>query len=227
VTSSRKRILGIWLLVGCLASGAGCVALRSSGDEPPFRGVSIKASGSYQDARLLNSAWQLPVARAFRPRMAPQNNPSSCGPSSLANIQRSFGEVATEASVLQGTGQCWFGICAGGLTLDELAELGRVGMHRDVQVLRDLSYPEFLEQMGHANDPKQRVVINFHRAPLFGEGHGHFSPVGGYLAAQNLVLVLDVNAKYKPFLVDARRLFEAMDTVDASSSKKRGLLIVR
>ena len=224
--TSRRRTLGLWLLAGGLASGAGCVTLRSSDAGPPFRGVSIKASDSYQDTRLLESAWQLPVARAFRQRVDPQNNPSSCGPSSLANIQRSFGGAGTEASVLQGTGKCWFGICLGGLTLDELAEVGRIGTHRDVRVLRDLSYAEFLEQMEQVNDPKQRVVINFHRAPLFGEGHGHFSPVGGYLAEQNLVLVLDVNANYKPFLVDARRLFEAMDTVDASSSKKRGLLIV-
>jgi hypothetical protein len=227
MTSSRRRTLGLWLLAGCLASGAGCVALRSSDAAPPFHGVSIKASGSYQDPRLLESAWQLPVARAFGQRLDPQNNPSSCGPSSLANIQRSFGRSGTEESVLHGTGKCWFGVCLGGLTLDELAEVARVGTHRDVQVLRDLSYAEFLAQMGRVNDPKQRMVINFHRTPLFGEGHGHFSPVGGYLAEQNLVLVLDVNANYMPFLVDARRLFEAMDTVDASSSKKRGLLIVR
>ncbi len=38
------------------------------------------------------------------------------------------------------------------------------------------------------------------------------------------MLVLDVNGHYQPFLVDARRLFEAMDTTDPASGKKQGLL---
>ncbi len=69
-------------------------------------------------------------------------------------------------------------------------------------------------------------MINFHRRPLFGEGHGHFSPIGGFLEDRDLVFILDVNARYQPFLVDARRLYEAMDTTDSASNKKRGLLLV-
>jgi hypothetical protein len=68
------------------------------------------------------------------------------------------------------------------------------------------------------------VLINFHRKPLFGAGGGHHSPIGGYLEAEDLVFVLDVNERFGPWLVSTPRLFEAMDTVDSSSGAKRGLL---
>jgi hypothetical protein len=41
-----------------------------------------------------------------------------------------------------------------------------------------------------------------------------------------LVLVLDVNKKYGPWLVKSDRLYEAMNTVDATAQKKRGLLLI-
>jgi hypothetical protein len=169
-------------------------------------------------------AWELPVARLFGHRVEAQRNPSTCGPSSLANVERSFGLPRSEESILHGTGTCWLGICLGGLTLDELAALARTSTRHQVAVLRDLEYEEFRAEMRRSNDPSRRTVINFHRNPLFGQGHGHFSPIGGFLEDRNLVFILDVNALYQPFLVDARRLFEAMDTMDSASGKKRGLL---
>ena len=60
--------------------------------------------------------------------------------------------------------------------------------------------------------------------PLFGTGGGHHSSIGGYLEAEDLVFVLDVNASYQPWLVSTARLFEAMDTVDSASGEKRGLI---
>ena len=95
---------------------------------------------------------------------------------------------------------------------------------RTVTILRDLDLDHFRQELAHANDPARRYTVNFTRAPLFGRGGGHHSPVGGYLADRDLVLVLDVNAKYKPWLVSTERLFHAVDTVDRSSHRKRGLL---
>jgi hypothetical protein len=57
-------------------------------------------------------------------------------------------------------------------------------------------------------------------------GGGHHSPIAGYLADQDLVLVLDVNRKYGPWLVQSARLYDAMNTVDTGSGKKRGLLLI-
>ena len=62
---------------------------------------------------------------------------------------------------------------------------------RSVTVLRDLTPEAFRDQLGHVNDPSRRYVINFAPAPIFGSGVGHHSPIGGYLEAEDLVLVLD------------------------------------
>ena len=78
--------------------------------------------------------------------------------------------------------------------------------------------------MAKGNDPSERIVINFTREPLFGRGHGHFSPVLGYIADQDLVFVGDVNAKFKPWLVPTQRLFDAQNTIDSDSGLKRGVL---
>jgi hypothetical protein len=93
-------------------------------------------------------------------------------------------------------------------------------------VLRDLDRDSFREHLRHTNDPSRRYVVNFTRGPLFGTGGGHHSPIGGYLADRDLVLVLDVNKAYGPWLVKADRLYEAMDTLDNTSQRKRGLLMI-
>lgn len=61
------------------------------------------------------------------------------------------------------------------------------------------------------------------RTQIFGAGVGHHSPTGGYLEAEDLVFVLDVNSDYQPWLVERKRLFAAVNTFDGD--KKRGLLI--
>jgi len=39
-------------------------------------------------------------------------------------------------------------------------------------------------------------------------------------------LVLDVNAKYRPWLVKPARLYEATNTVDTTADRKRGPLLI-
>jgi len=102
--------------------------------------------------------------------------------------------------------------------------VARAATGREVTVLRDLTLDQFRTELARTNDPDLRYVINFHRGLLFGKGTGHHSPIGGYLADDDLVFVLDVNEKFGPWLVDTERLFRAMDEVDGSTKKKRGLL---
>jgi hypothetical protein len=83
-----------------------------------------------------------------------------------------------------------------------------------------------LAQISRANDPSRRYVINFSRGPLFGTGGGHHSPIAGYLDEDDLVLILDVNKKYGPWLIKSQRLYEAMNTVDTTAQKRRGLLLI-
>jgi hypothetical protein len=174
---------------------------------------------------LIDSAWKLPVAATFNTDVTWQSNGSRCGPASVANALRSLGEEeTTEAEVLDGTGMCWTGFCIIGLTLDELADVARTKTRRKVSVLRNLTADEFHEHMRHANDPGRRYIINFTREKIFGAGSGHHSPIGGYLEAEDLVFVLDVNEDDTPWLIERERLFSAMDTLDGD--EKRGLLLI-
>ncbi|MFL5349084.1 MAG: phytochelatin synthase family protein [Hyalangium sp.] len=192
--------------------------------------VSIKASAAYQDPSLLARAWQLPVAAEYaHAGEVFQPNVSFCGPTSAANVLRTLGHPgATPQQVLEGTGKCTLGFCWGGLTLDQLAEVvrGNLKPPAGVQVLRGLSLEEFRQHLRHVNEPQRRYIINFDRGPLFGTVGGHHSPIAGYLEQEDLVLVLDVNEKYRPWLVPTERLYQAMTTVDSSSGLQRGLLLI-
>lgn len=173
---------------------------------------------------LLDRAWRLPTAATFNRTITWQTNGSLCGPASLANSFRSLGDdKRTEAEVLRGTGRCPLGFCLMGLTLDELAEVARHS-NRKVTVLRDLTPDDFREHLRRSNDPSRRYIANFSREPVFGAGVGHHSPIGGYLEAEDLVFVLDVNGEFQPWLIERERLYSALTTFDGS--KKRGLLLI-
>jgi hypothetical protein len=221
-----KRVLRWGLRGGALiALGvAAAVFLRAEAPLPPGFS-SIREAPAFQDARLLERAWALPVAKTFPRPLLSQRNPSSCGPTSVANVVRSAGEPMQPDDVAAHGSGCVAGFCFGGLTLAQLADATRASSPSwQVTELHPATLEAFREELRHANEPGRRLIINFTRRPLFGTGGGHHSPIGGYLTAEDLVFVLDVNERFGPWLVSSARLFEAMDTVDASSGQKRGLL---
>lgn len=224
--ANKRRLSIAVVLVGLLASFAVArVALRPA----IYDVVSIRELPSYQDPQLLERAWALPVAASYGPdALQFQAKRSYCGPTSLANVMVSLGldDDATPEAVLEGTGYCWIGQCIPGLTLDELGEIAQQQLDAEVLLLRDLDLASFREHMRNSNDPQRRYVINFLRGPLFRQGGGHHSPIGGYLEQEDLVFVLDVNAEFQPWLVETERLFAAMDTIDSSTEQKRGLLLI-
>jgi hypothetical protein len=146
------------------------------------------------------------------------------GPPPLPTRIGRWEAAITEGKVLAGTGRCWTGACIFGLTLDELADVARANTARKVTVLRDLSEEQFQEHLRRSNDLGRRYIVNFSREKIFGGGVGHHSPIGGYLESEDLVFILDVNPDYRPWLVERRRLFAAVNTPDGD--KKRGLLLI-
>lgn len=210
----------ISLVIAAGLLGAGALVVGQS--RVPSEAV---ASSVTRTPELIERAWHLPVAAKFHRYVDWQSNGSRCGPAAVANAYRSLGEAAsTEAKVLAGTGRCWTGVCILGLSLDELAEVARANTSRKVTVLRDLSEDQFLVHLRRSNDPGRRYIVNFERAPIFGAGVGHHSPIGGYLEAEDLVFVLDVSSDYQPWLVERKRLFAAVNTFDGD--KRRGLLLI-
>ncbi len=190
--------------------------------------VSIEHGHDYRDAVLMQQAWHQPVAANFAAHAFEfQHNQSFCGPTSAADVLHSLGDSRSQDEMLAGTAyDTMFGYLLGGLSLDQEADLLHRQSGRPVTVLRGLSLDLFRAEMRAVNDPHRRYVVNFHRGPLFGRGHGHFSPLLAYLPDRDLVLVGDVNSNYRPFLVPTPRLWRAVDTLDNATGKKRGLIVL-
>jgi hypothetical protein len=227
-TRLRKVLFAIGVLLALLGGSVAVLPPLLWGDHVDYsQVVSIEATPEYQDPALLAKAWALPVASLYRKQIEYQGNPSFCGPTSLVNVMHSLQLGADQHTVLDGSGRSTvFGFLPGGIRLDDLAVLAQKRLGKSVTARHDLDLAGFREQLKHVNDPSRRYIVNFSRGPLFGRGGGHHSPIAGYLADEDLVLVLDVNRKYGPWLVKPERLYQAMNTFDRGAEKKRGLLSI-
>jgi glutathione gamma-glutamylcysteinyltransferase len=71
------------------------------------------------------------------------------------------------------------------------------------------------------------VIVSFARGALGQTGDGHYSPIGGWHAEKDLVLVLDVaRFKYPPFWVPLERLHAAMVPPDPETGRSRGWVVL-
>jgi glutathione gamma-glutamylcysteinyltransferase len=71
------------------------------------------------------------------------------------------------------------------------------------------------------------LISNFSRAVLDQTGDGHFSPIGGYHAPSDSVLILDVaRFKYPPYWVTVELLWKAMRAIDQQSQRSRGYFLI-
>ncbi|KAL1552949.1 Glutathione gamma-glutamylcysteinyltransferase 1 [Salvia divinorum] len=71
------------------------------------------------------------------------------------------------------------------------------------------------------------IIASYTRRAFKQTGAGHFSPIGGYHAEMDMVLILDVaRFKYPPHWVPLSLLWEAMDSTDEATKLKRGFMLV-
>lgn len=120
-----------------------------------------------------------------------------------------------------------------GLTLDQLKTVLDVsGAKAERTFASDSDVDKFRAAARAAiADPDAVLIVNFSRA-TFGQagidGGGHISPVAAYNAESDRFLVLDVaRYKYPPSWATAETLYAAMNTIDTSSGKTRGFVVVR
>ena len=212
-----------------LLAGAAWSMRDVLGPDPRYESVaSVEHTATFRNSVLLARAERLPVAVSYlRNGFEYQHNGSVCGPTSAADLLHSIGRKENQEDVIAAAGlHPVFGLIIPGLTLDEEASLLRRVSGSQVTLERGLDLREFRQVLASANDPRLRIIINFHRGPMFGRGSGHFSPVLAYRPDRDLVLVGDVNRNYGLYLVTGSRLFDAMNTIDSITGKKRGLLVV-
>ncbi|KFK42742.1 hypothetical protein AALP_AA1G033900 [Arabis alpina] len=71
------------------------------------------------------------------------------------------------------------------------------------------------------------MISTYHREVLKQTGTGHFSPIGGYNAKRDMALILDVaRFKYPPHWVPLKLLWNAMDSIDQSTGRHRGFMLI-
>ncbi len=78
------------------------------------------------------------------------------------------------------------------------------------------------------SDPRDRLLVNYLRTALGQAGGGHISPLAAYDTRSDTVLLLDVaRYRYPAVWVSVTDLWQAMRTVDDTSGRSRGLLLIR
>ena len=114
-----------------------------------------------------------------------------------------------------------------GVTMDQLACLARCNGAR-ADVVRpgpDAGIAALRTAIARAAAaPRGPVLVAaYSRSALGQTGSGHFSPIGGYHAARDLVLLMDVaRFKYPPHWVPLEKLHESMRAEDPATGKPRG-----
>src|SRR5262245_41493356 len=93
-TKAKKPLwlrIALWSLAGVLLLAAyPAVTIGRYVLFPPTYDVKpIQEAAAYQDAKLLEKAWALPVAATYKGTLAYQSNGSTCGPTSLSDVERS------------------------------------------------------------------------------------------------------------------------------------------
>lgn len=120
-------------------------------------------------------------------------------------------------------------VAAQGMTREEMARaLDSLGLHA-----RSIAGTTFTDESLRGllktalGDDGQFVLANYFRGTFGQVGGGHWSALAAYDAATDRVLILDVaKYKYAPGWVTLRALRQSISTLDATSGKPRGLVIV-
>lgn len=74
---------------------------------------------------------------------------------------------------------------------------------------------------------KTVLIASYARGVFNQTGTGHFSPIGGFNASQDMVLIMDVaRFKYPPHWVPLTLLHEALQAIDPDACRPRGILEV-
>jgi len=178
-----------------------------------------------------------PLAEQFRT----QNDPTYCG---LGTLTMALNALAIDP------GRSWKGVwrwfseemldCCkslnavknNGLDLEEFHCLARCnGSEGKIKRPDDYTLDQFRADVARVcrdETNKEVLVLNYSRKTLLQTGDGHFSPVGGYHAKKDLVLILDVaRFKYPPHWCPVETVYKSMKPKDSATNKSRGWITLK
>jgi len=167
-----------------------------------------------------------------------QSDPAFCGLGSLVMVLNALG--VDPGRVWRGPWR-WFSeelldcctplakVQAQGLTIDEVACLARCnGAEVELGSPAQRSLDEFRAGVqASTRSPDRMLIASYCRSALGQTGAGHFSPIGGYHAGSDQLLLLDVaRFKYPPHWVPVSQMYEAMRDRDPATDRPRGWLML-
>lgn len=116
-----------------------------------------------------------------------------------------------------------------GMTLKELTGL-LTSYPVTVQTFHgeQVSLEEFRElTVQNLQETDNFVIVNYLRKSLGQKGGGHISPIAAYHEESDRFLILDVaRYRYTPVWVKAETLWNAINTLDSTSGKTRGFIMI-
>lgn len=115
-----------------------------------------------------------------------------------------------------------------GMTLQQLGDaLATFPVRVEVCHASDKSAEAFRLDAKEVLSSSHCLIVNYLRTGVGQVGGGHFSPLAAYHEKSDSFLILDVaRYKYPPSWVKTTDLWNAMNTDDSDSGKKRGYLLV-
>eukprot|EP01083_Nonionella_stella_P064048 166594_1 len=117
-----------------------------------------------------------------------------------------------------------------GIVFEKAACLARCnGADVDSFLAQNSSEEVFRERLLRATTSRDEcLIVSYSRKEFRQTGDGHFSPIGGYHAEEDMALIMDVaRFKYPPHWVSVSMLWKAMLREDKTTSKSRGFMTLR
>ncbi|MGY6276956.1 phytochelatin synthase family protein [Methylomonas sp. MgM2] len=231
------------LLAACSSVNRSVESGQNQVSYQPAGRQAVELSSPEGEKRLYESQARtdfLPLSMRFET----QQNPAYCGVASMAMVLNASRITAPTVPEFKGyplfTQDNVFNertdrvvrvetVLRQGLTLEQLSQLLAAHGLKTKAIHAGEVGPEQFRALAVKNltEPDNFVVVNYLRKAIGQQSGGHISPLAAYHAASDSFLILDVSRyKYPPVWVDAELLWKAMNTIDQTSGKTRGLVLI-
>lgn len=230
--AGRALVIAVSALALLAGGAVWQLAFRAPAIDPMPLPERLVAATAAEGRRLLADSTAIADYEPLMTSFEAQRRPAYCGVASSVAVLNAlrpsaprltqdsfFADLATELRVT-----------FTGMTLRQLGQLLRKhGAEAEIVFAQDTNLDTFrATARANLRHPGDYVLVNYERASLGQREGGHISPLAAYSATTDRFLILDVASyRYPATWVPAVDLWSAMNTVDTTSGKTRGFVMVR